>query len=137
MEHKLYHSLRDLQRQKMGWFDINDKLISPPSDNEPLDIVSVATSELGSLTIMDYNTATALFETADDLEVLRDLPQSLLVGLCLRVVNSATKSERSLRRLSKAMLIEKLRDAVRRHHQALSDLPTEVMMIIEEGQRDC
>ena len=112
MEYKSFRSLRELQRQKMGWFDTNDRLISPPSDKELLNIVSVVTSEIGNFTIMDFNTGIALFETADDLEVLCDLPQSLLIGLCLRVVNNATKA--SLKRFSKAKLIDKLRDAVRR-----------------------
>ncbi len=100
----------------MGWFDTNDQLINPPSDKELLNIVSVTTSEIGSFTIMDFNTGMALFETADDPEVLRDLPRSLLIGLCLTVANDSTK--KSLKHQNKTQLIEKLRNSVRRHRQA-------------------
>ena len=63
----------EIQRQNMGWFDDNDELINPPNEKELVEIITAVTSEEG-LTVMDLNTAMALFETTDDLEVLRDLP---------------------------------------------------------------
>lgn len=65
----------------MGWFDANDELMNSPDEKELVEIVMAATSE-GGLTVMDLNTAMALFKTADNLEVLCNLPRSLLVALC-------------------------------------------------------
>jgi len=96
----------------MGWFNDNDELINPPAEKELVEIVTAATS-LGGLTVMDLNTAIALFETADDLEVLHNLPQSLLVGLATQVLDNLTKESLSLKALSKGVLINKLRDMVR------------------------
>lgn len=95
----------------LGWFDSNDQLISPPNDKELPDIVAATTSEAETITVMDLNTVMALFETADDLEVLRGHPKSHLIRLCLQVINSSTQE--SLKKLSKSLLIDKLRDAVR------------------------
>jgi hypothetical protein len=97
----------------MGWFDSNDKLIRPPDNKELPNIVTATTSEAESFTIMDFNTGIALFETANDLEVLRVLPKALLVGLCLRMAHRVDNSTKeSLKKLSKTLLINKLRDAV-------------------------
>lgn len=92
----------------MGWFDANDELMNSPDEKELVEIVMAATSE-GGLTVMDLNTAMALFKTADNLEVLRDLPRSLLVALCGQVLNKSLNSKS----LSKGGLINRLRDAVR------------------------
>ena len=70
------------------------------------------------ITIMDFNVAVALYETADDLEVLRDLPQSLLVKLYAHVYENP--ETRSLKRLSKSVLIQKLGDVVRFHSPPLN-----------------
>jgi len=69
------------------------------------------TSEGGGITIMDFNTAVALYETADDLDVLRDLPRSLLVKLYSHI-NGGTEMG-SLKHQSKMALIKKLGDSVR------------------------
>jgi hypothetical protein len=103
-------SLSEIQRQKIRWFDANDKLINPPDKKELVEIVTAVTSE-GGFTVMDLNTAMTLFETTDDLEVLHDLPQSLLVELYTQVLNLPTKG--SLKSLSKCSLINKLGDVVR------------------------
>lgn len=103
----------------MGWFDANDKLIKPPDEKELVEIVTAVTSE-GGFTVMDLNTAMVLFETADDLEVLRDLPRSLLVELCTQVLDPPMKE--SLKRASKRSLINKLGDAVRHCSQFLMTL---------------
>jgi len=91
----------------MGWFDANDEPINPPNEKELIEIVTAVTSK-GGLTVMDLNTAMALFETADDLEVLRNLPQSLLVGLSTQVLNNSIKKSLNLKTLSKGVLINKL-----------------------------
>ena len=91
----------------MGWFDANDEPINPPNEKELIEIVTAVTSE-GGLTVMDLNTAMALFETADDLEVLCNLPQSLLVGLSTQVLNDSIKKSLNLKTLSKGVLINKL-----------------------------
>ena len=64
------------------------------------------------ITIMDFNVAVALYETADNLEALRDLPQSLLIKLYSHVHDPSLEM-RSLKRLSKSLLIQKLGDVVR------------------------
>ena len=115
----------------MGWFDLDGNLIRPPDNKELPDIVTTTTSEAESFTIMDFNTGMALYETANDLEVLRDLPKALLVGLCLRVVDNGTKpgeslKKESLKKLSKTLLINKLKDAVCHSPQFLNVSPTNV-----------
>ena len=65
---------------------------------------------------MDFNVAVALYETADDLAVLHDFPQSLLIKLYLHIDESL--NTRSLKRLSKSALIKKLGDVVRCHHSS-------------------
>ena len=67
---------------------------------------------------MDFNVAVALYETANDLEVLRDLPQSLLLKLYSHITENA--ETRSLKRLSKSVLIKKLGDVVRYHSPPLN-----------------
>lgn len=113
----------------MGWFDANDELINPPDEKELVEIDTAATSG-GGFTVMDLNTAMALFETADDIEVLHDLPRSLLVGLSARVLNNSTKESLNLKALSKRALINKLRDAVRHCLQFF-----EILLIVEERER--
>lgn len=113
----------------MGWFDTNDELINPPDEKELIEVGTAATSE-GGFTVMDLNTAIALFETADDLEVLHDLPRSLLVGLSTQVLNNSTKESIKLKTLSKSKLINKLRDVVCHFSQFL-----DVLLIIEDRER--
>ena len=61
---------------------------------------------------MDFNTAVALYETADDLEALRDLPRSLLVKLYSHI-NESTEVGSISKHQSKSVLIKKLGDLVR------------------------
>ena len=113
----------------MGWFDANGELINPPDEKELVEIGTAVTSE-GGFTVMDLNTAMALFETADDLEELRILPRSLLVGLSTQVLNNLTKESVKLKSLSKGALINKLRDAVRHCSQFFG-----VLLIVENRER--
>lgn len=64
---------------------------------------------------MDFNVAIALYETADDLEVLRNLPQTMLIKLYSHITDSGDSETRSLKHLSKTVLINKLGDVVRNH----------------------
>jgi hypothetical protein len=66
-------------------------------------------SEGGSVTIMDFHVALALYETADDVEELRDLPQKLLFKLHAHVDEHPSGDNR----LSKGKLLRRLEDAVR------------------------
>jgi hypothetical protein len=113
----------------MGWFDASDELINPPNDKELTEISMVATSE-GGFTVMDLDTAMALFETADDLEELRILPRSLLIELSTQVPNNPTKESVNLKYLSKKVLIDYLRDAVRHRSQFFG-----VLLIVEYRER--
>jgi len=79
---------------------------------------------------MDFNTAMALFETADDLEVLRELPRSLLAGLCTQVLKKSTKELLNLKTLSKGLLINKLGDAVHHCSQVFW-----ILLIVEDRER--
>lgn len=99
----------------MAWFDEGDRLINPPGPKEVLDLEKL-TSEGGSITVMDFHVALALYETADNVEELRDLPQKLLYKLHTHVGESPSGDKR----LSKGKLLERLEDAVRIYSRSLA-----------------
>lgn len=74
-------------------------------------------SEGTGISIIDFNTAVALYETANDLEALRDLPRSLLQALLVKVYSHIDRNTEmgSLKQKSKTVLIKKLGDFVRHH----------------------
>ena len=129
-------SFRETQRQTMGWFDADDKPKNTPNDKELIDMVTATTPSVGSsFTVMDFNTAVALFETADDLDILRNFSRTLLVKLCIQFLNNSTKQ--SLNTKTKGALINKLKDAV--HHISEFFGLFKLLMRcsrIEEGSRD-
>lgn len=92
----------------MGWFNEDDTLINPPGLNEVLDISALMSSEGGSVTVMDFHVTLALYETADDIEVLCDLPQKLLFKLHVHVDENISRNTN----LTKPKLIKRLENAV-------------------------
>lgn len=61
-----------------------------------------------SVTVMDFHVALALYETADDIEVLHDLSQKLLFKLHVHVDEKPSANTK----LTKPRLIERLENAV-------------------------
>jgi hypothetical protein len=102
----------------MGWFNEDDRLVSPPGPKEFFDIHVLMSSEGGSITVMDFHIALALYETADDVKELCDLPQKLLFVLHVHVDENPSGDSR----MSKTKLIKRFEDAVCSYSHSFSFL---------------
>jgi hypothetical protein len=92
----------------MGWFNEDDRLVSPPGPKEVFDIHALMSSKGGSITIMDFHVALALYKTADDVKELHDLPQKLLFVLHVHVDENPLGDSC----MSKTKVIKRFEDAV-------------------------